>query len=100
MSLPKSYDEFQNSFQSDEPPEMWPEALKALWWDARGNWEASHEIAQEISSDIGCWIHGYLHRKEGDKWNAGYWYQRAGRSFPTATLEEESKEMVLVLLKK
>lgn len=100
MSLPNSYDDFLKTFQVAEPPEMWPEALKALWWDARGNWEASHEIAQEISSDMGYWIHAYLHRKEGDKWNAGYWYQRAGRPFPNASLEEESKEIVLTLLKR
>ena len=27
----------------------------------------------------GSWVHAYLHRKEGDLCNAGYWYRRAGR---------------------
>ena len=80
------------------PPKEWPEALQAMWWDAQGNWEKSHDIAQEITSDLGNWIHAYLHRKEGDEWNAGYWYQRAGRAFPKKTLEEEFKELVLFIL--
>ena len=26
-----------------------------------------------------AWVHAYLHRKEGDLSNAGYWYRRAGK---------------------
>ncbi len=99
MSLPKSYDDFHKMLQKEEPPEMWPEGLKAMWWDARGDWNTAHDIAQEIPSDLGCWIHAYLHRKEGDKWNAGYWYQRAERTYPTTTLDEEFEQMVLFVLK-
>ena len=38
--------------------------------------------AQEIEDETGSWIHAYLHRKEGDLGNAGYWYRRAKK--PTA----------------
>jgi hypothetical protein len=41
-------------------------ALLALWWDARGNWEKAHEVAQDIGNSEGSWVHAYLHRKEGD----------------------------------
>ena len=54
--------------------------LLALWWDGRGNWKKAHEIAQDVPGPDGAWVHAYLHRKEGDEWNAGYWYRRAGRT--------------------
>lgn len=98
MSLPQTYNAFLESLKAEQPPALWPEALKAIWWDARGNWEASHEIAQDLPTPVGSWIHGYLHRKEGDEWNAGYWYRRAGRAFPQISLDEEAKELTLMLL--
>ena len=42
-------------------------------------WHRAHEIAQAHEGD---WqydrLHALLHRIEGDEWNAGYWYRRAG----------------------
>ena len=54
-------------------------ALLALWWDARGDWERAHAVAQDVAGVDGAWVHAYLHRKEGDVGNAAYWYRRAGR---------------------
>jgi hypothetical protein len=54
-------------------------ALLALWWDAKGDWEKAHEVAQDVAGADGAWVHAYLHRKEGELGNAGYWYRRAGR---------------------
>jgi hypothetical protein len=34
----------------------------------------------------GSWVHAYLHRKEGDPGNAGYWYARAGRPMPARSV--------------
>ena len=34
-------------------------------------------------------MHAYLHRKEGDSGNAGYWYRQAGRPAETGALEDE-----------
>jgi hypothetical protein len=73
-------------------------ALLALWWDAQGNWERSHEIAQEIEDSSGAWVHAYLHRKEGDEGNAGYWYRRAGRPQAKWDLEIEWTRMVEQML--
>lgn len=98
MGIPKTWDDFKLSLQRESPGETWPEALRAMWWDAKGNWEMSHDIAQEITSDIGHWIHGYLHRKEGDRWNATYWYNSSGRDYPKKSLEEESGEIVKYIL--
>jgi hypothetical protein len=55
-------------------------ALLTLWWDAKGDWEKAHEVAQEVAGADGAWVHAYLHRKEGDVGNAAYWYRRAGRA--------------------
>ena len=95
---PSNYTEFQNSLAHNSPHTGWPEALKSLWYDANGDWNASHDIAQDIHSPLGSWIHAYLHRKEGDKWNAGYWYRQANRPFSSLTLEEELKEIVEFVL--
>lgn len=90
----ENYTHFLETLDNSSPDEFWSEALKSLWYDAKGDWEFSHNIAQDIHSDLGSWIHAYLHRKEGDEWNAGYWYRRANRPFSKLTLNEELKELV------
>jgi hypothetical protein len=91
---PDSLEAFKSTLGENHPPKDWSEPLRALWYAAKGDWESSHDIAQEIHSSMGSWIHAYLHRMEGDKWNAGYWYDRAGKSFPDYSLEEELEILV------
>ena len=55
-----------------------PEAL-ALWHAKQGHWEAAHNIAQDIHTKMGSWIHALLHVIEGDQWNADYWFAKAGK---------------------
>ncbi|MGB5555323.1 MAG: hypothetical protein WBM83_11740 [Flavobacteriaceae bacterium] len=98
MEVPKNFSEFHNSLSTQHPPKNWPGALKALWYDAKGDWESSHNIAQEMHNEMGSWIHAYLHRKEGDEFNAGYWYRRAGKPFPKKSLSEELFYLVEFLL--
>lgn len=71
------------------PHSKWPAHLKALWYDAQGQWETAHDIIDSISGREAAWVHAYLHRKEGDNWNANYWYRRANRSMPLMPLEQE-----------
>ncbi len=68
--------------------------LQALWEDGRGNWEEAHTLIQDIADNNASWIHAYLHRKEGDIWNADYWYSKAGRKRPSVSLEQEWDELV------
>jgi hypothetical protein len=89
-----TYDEFSTSLTSATPPEKLSPYLQALWYDGKNNWDKAHEIAQDINDKDGAWLHAYLHRKEGDTGNAGYWYRRAGKSMPAYSLEQEWKEMV------
>lgn len=97
-----SFEELQQSTTRDpEPPAGLSLALQALWHDARGDWERAHGCAQDDHSREGSWVHAYLHRKEGDGGNAGYWYQRANRKMPPATtsLATEWAAMARELLK-
>lgn len=70
---------FVASLSADAPAPGLPVLAEALWHDARGDWHAAHDIAQDESGPDAAWVHAYLHRKEGDEGNAGYWYRRADR---------------------
>ena len=61
------------------PPGLSREAL-ALWHAKKGNWEDSHNIAQDIHTRHGSWIHGLLHLIEGDVGNAHYWFAKASKT--------------------
>ena len=98
MRLPTDYSKFHETLSGKNPPIKWPEVLKALWYDAKGDWHAAHDIVDGMAHATAEWIHAYLHRKEGDEWNAGYWYRRAGKPFPKISLEEEHKEIVNSIL--
>ena len=87
-------EEFKSSLSGSAPPEGISEPLKALWYDAKGDWEKAHETAQDDGSAAAAHVHAYLHRKEGDISNARYWYSMAGRHLPGSTLEEEWKAIV------
>ena len=96
-----SFEELQQSVTSGtKPPEGLSAALQALWHDARGDWGKAHEFAQDDHSRDGSWVHAYLHRKEGDIGNAGYWYARAGRPAVAkgVSLETEWAEIARALL--
>jgi len=90
--------ELKERLQDDEPPAERSPLVKALWHDAAGNWDRAHEIAQNVGGEDGAWVHAYLHRKEGDKSNASYWYNRAGREMPDGSLEEEWEQIAGTLL--
>ena len=93
-----SFEEFQSSLKNSSPPETLTATLEALWFDGKNDWESAHNIAQDINTAEGSWIHAYLHRKEGDLGNAAYWYSRAGKPMPKLPLEEEWKSIVREIL--
>jgi len=86
--------DFESSLSAAAPPAKLSRALRALWWDAKGDWNAAHECAQADEGNPECdWVHAYLHRKEGDLGNADYWYRRAGKRRPDADLGHEWAEI-------
>lgn len=90
--------EFRESLLLDAPPRELSAALAGLWWDAKGDWNRGHESAGQDEGPAGAWVHAYLHRKEGDASNAGYWYSRAGKKAATGSLEREWDEIAEALL--
>ena len=89
---------FKASIAADTPPAATSSALQALWYDAKGQWDKAHELAQQQPDLIGAWVHAYLHRKEGDESNAGYWYKRADKPHSKAELSAEWDEISSALL--
>jgi hypothetical protein len=89
---------FKQSVATAQPPAGLSQAVAALWWDAKGDWNKAHECAQAQDDKVGAWVHAYLHRKEGDPQNAGYWYRRAGKSPATVSLEQEWTAIAEALL--
>jgi len=90
--------EFLKSLEANTPPPVLTLNLKALWLDGKGDWHAAHSSIDSIENKEAYWVHAYLHRKEGDIWNADYWYRRAGKTRPDITLQEEWAMIAKALL--
>ena len=94
-----NYREFISSLETGSCPGDLDPCLRALWHDARGDWDGAHEIIQQSHERMAARIHAYLHRREGDEWNARYWHRRAGSDYPGGmTLEQEWEYLVRQLL--
>ena len=63
--------------------------IDALALCREGNWDAAHKIVQQDNSRLAAWLHGVIHQEEGDLSNARYWFNRAGRHEPDATIADE-----------
>jgi hypothetical protein len=94
----KSLAEFKASLNSEQPVSGLSVQLKSLWYDGKGDWHQAHAQVDRLSDRPSAWVHAYLHRKEGDIGNADYWYSRAGKRRPNASLEDEWGQLVLELL--
>ncbi len=96
--MPKDYKEFLLTLINDQPDKDWSKVLQSLWYDAKGKWHAAHDLVDGTPNETATWVHAYLHRKEGDAFNAEYWYRKAGRPFPKISLEEEFRKLVAFIL--
>jgi len=98
MPTIQTYSAFLETLKNDSPDVDWPVTLKSLWYDSKGNWHTAHEIVDGSEEANAKWVHAYLHRKEGDEWNAKYWYRQANKSLPKITIDEELQEIVEFIL--
>lgn len=95
-----NFEAFHQSLAQPGPPAILSVYLKALWLDGHGDWHAAHDLVNDLEDSTACWVHAYLHRKEGDIGNADYWYRRSGKKRPDISLAEEWESIVKDLLLK
>ncbi len=93
-----TYQEFEESLSGNQLPKSASVYLQSLWYDAKGDWDKAHNLIDHLTDETACRVHAYLHRVEGDQWNANYWYNRAGETMPAVSLQEEWKMLVQRLL--
>ena len=73
---------------------------QSLWFIKKGDWEAAHNIAQDIETPLGSWLHALLHLIEGDLGNARYRFAEAGRPVEKPSqIDELWDEIAVVVLK-
>jgi hypothetical protein len=90
--------EFRDSLSAASAPGGLSSAARALWHEARGQWDEAHRLVQDVHTADDAWVHAYLHRKEGDHSNAAYWYRQARRPMQSGSLEDEWVAIVTELL--
>ncbi len=90
--------EFKESLRSDQPADTFSAQLKSLWYDGKGDWHQAHAEVDHLNDRDSAWVHAYLHRKEGDIWNADYWYNKARQTRPALSLQEEWEQLVIRFL--
>lgn len=81
------------------PPKGLAPPLQALWWAAKGDWDKAHHLVQDEKDRDAAWVHAYLHRVEGDRPNADYWYRQARRPVAKGAFEPEWDGIVEALLR-
>jgi hypothetical protein len=86
--------DFKATLANAKPAAGLPPPLAALWWAAKGDWDAAHKIVMNEDSKDAAWVHAYLHRVEGDLSNAGYWYRRADKPVAKDALDAEWQRIV------
>lgn len=70
---------------------------RGLLFAQKGEWEKAHEIAQTLEGQPDYdRLHAFLHRMEGDEFNAKYWYRRCKIPFPQTSLGDELKELLRI----
>lgn len=93
-----TFEEFQKSYEGNEPPVCLSLELKSLWFSAKNDWNKAHELIQHETGMRCALVHAYLHRLEGDVGNADYWYSKAGTVRPMVSSDEEFKLLVKTLM--
>lgn len=92
-----SLTDLKASLADAKPADGLKPPLAALWWAAKGDWDAAHKIVQDEDTREAAWVHAYLHRVEGDLSNAAYWYRRAGQPVAQDSLDAEWGRIVAAL---
>lgn len=89
-----NFDAFIHSVSTGKFPGLNSIYLETLWYAGTGNWNKAHELIQDEPGKDAALLHAYLHRVEGDQWNADFWYRKAGEKCPSSGLQEEWQSLV------
>ncbi len=83
-----------------QPPRGLSREAESLWFIKKGEWDKAHDIAQDIHTPTGFWLHALLHLIEGDLGNARYWFAEAGRpAKKPSQIDELWEEIAQAVLK-
>lgn len=93
-----TFEDFKQTLSGEQPPQNLSVHLQALWYDAKGDWQTAHTLIDHLEDRTSAHVHAYLHRVEGDLWNARYWYNRAKQREYEGTLQAEWESLVQMLL--
>jgi len=95
-----TFDELKAAISDSQFSAFDSETERCLWCAIAEGWESAHIFVEELPEPGASWIHGMLHREEGDSWNADYWYSRAGKSSPPKGMsyQEEWTQIAKALL--
>jgi hypothetical protein len=96
MARPCHYPGMIHPSSDHREPQIQP-LIRALEHGLRGEWAQAHAIAQAEQGADAAWVHAWLHRIEGDEFNAGYWYRRAGRPVATGSTQAEGEAILRAL---
>lgn len=89
---------FETTLDGTAPPPGTTGPVRALWFAAKGDWEAAHRLVMDEGTREAAWVHAYLHRVEGDLANARYWYGQAGKGAAAGALADEWRAIAAALL--
>ncbi len=93
-----TFAQFTQSLTHDAPPHNLSAPVRALWYDARGDWSRAHSKVDHLESTDAMAVRAYLHRKEGDNASADYRYRRSTTMHRRPTLEAEWRALANFLL--
>ena len=71
-------------------PDLRGSLTEAGMWLLAGELNRSHEVSQKLETQAGSYWHGIMHRREGDFWNAKYWFRKVG---PHPVIEQLAKHL-------
>ena len=63
-----------------------------LWND---DLDASHTLSQALPDRFGSWLHGAMHRREGDYSNSKYWLRKVGTHAGFAQMTQRASELAV-----
>ncbi len=75
----------------ENSPQLRGSLTEAGIWLLAGDLNRSHEVSQNLDTAEGSYWHGIMHRREGDFWNAKYWFRKVG---PHPVMEQLAQHLI------